>query len=139
MHNLGSDEEDGQIAAINIIPLVDVVLVLLIIFMVTTVFARDNAMKIDLPKGSRPEQVTQPPAEVSVTVNKDGLITVNNVPCTVKELKDRVLSLTNQNSKTVVILRGDKSTLYGSIIPALDQIASAGVTVTLAYSPPTAP
>lgn len=135
MRHYSLDEEDSQIAVINIIPLVDVVLVLLIIFMVTTVFARDNAMKIELPKGSQAEQVLQKPAEISVTVNKDGLITVNNNPCEVKNLKDNVLALVNPSGKTVVILRGDKGALYGTIIPALDQIASTGVTVTLAYTP----
>ncbi len=135
MRHYSLDEEDSQIAVINIIPLVDVVLVLLIIFMVTTVFARDNAMKIELPKGSQAEQALQKPAEISVTVNKDGLITVNNNPCEVKNLKTCVLALVNKSGKTVVILRGDKGALYGTIIPALDQIASTGVTVTLAYTP----
>ena len=44
MHGPSLDEEDGHIASINIIPLVDVVLVLLIIFMVTTAFAREHAL-----------------------------------------------------------------------------------------------
>ena len=53
MHNSSiGEEEDAHIAAINIIPLVDVVLVLLIIFMVTTVFSKDSALKLDLPKGA---------------------------------------------------------------------------------------
>ncbi len=54
MHGSSIEEEDGHIASINIIPLVDVVLVLLIIFMVTTAFARDTRCRWTCPKGVAP-------------------------------------------------------------------------------------
>ena len=130
-----SDEEDSHIAAINIIPLVDVVLVLLIIFMVTTAFSRDSAIKLDLPKGSRAAQKKQPPAEITVSVDKNKNIFVNGKPTQLEEMNARVKQLTNPNAKTILVLRGDKETLYGTIMPVLDEVARTGVPLTLALQP----
>ena len=109
-----SDEEDAHIAAINIIPLVDVVLVLLIIFMITAVFTRESAMKLDLPKASSIHP-PQPPTEVTVNVDSAGNITVNGRPTEVKELQKTIdqYKSTDPNRKTLLVLRGDKSVLYG--------------------------
>jgi len=129
------EEEDGQIAAINIIPLVDVVLVLLIIFMVTTVFARDSAMKLELPKGSRPEQVQQKPVQITVSIDKNGDISLNGKPTKLENLGSGIESFKNQNSKTLAVIRGDKHTPYGKVMPVLDEVSRTGVQITLALLP----
>ncbi|MHB9024379.1 MAG: ExbD/TolR family protein [Armatimonadota bacterium] len=134
MHS-SEPEEDGHIASINIIPLVDVVLVLLIIFMVTTVFARDSALKLDLPQGSRKAQVSQPPVEITVSVDPKGAIFVNGKPTKLEELQTRVEGYKNLERKTVLVLRGDKSVLYGTLMPVLDEISRSGVELTLALEP----
>jgi len=131
-----SDDGDEQIAAINIIPLVDVVLVLLIIFMVTTVFSRDSAMKLDLPEGARAEQAKQPPAEITVSVDSDSRVFVNGQPSMIPELNTKIKSLINPNRKSVLVLRGDKRVLYGTIMPVLDEISRSGVELTLALEAP---
>jgi len=128
-------EDDDQIAAINIIPLVDVVLVLLIIFMVTTVFARDSALKLELPKGSRPEQVQQKPVQITVSVNRDGQILLNGKPTRLEELSTKINGFRNENTKTLVVIRGDKRTVYGKIMPVLDEVSRTGVQITLALLP----
>jgi len=132
------DAEDDQIAAINIIPLVDVVLVLLIIFMVTTVFSRDSALKLDLPQGSRADQVKQPPVEITVSVNKASQIFVNGAPTPVKGLNDKINSLRPKTRKSILVLRGDRQVLYGTIMPVLDEISRSGVELTLALEAPPA-
>ena len=136
MHGPSAGEEDESIAAINIIPLVDVVLVLLIIFMVTTVFTKDSAMKLDLPEGSRTEQAKQPPAEITVSVDAKEHVMVNGQPSSIKELNNRIKSLTTSNRKSILVLRGDKKALYGSIMPVLDEISRSGVQLTLALQAP---
>lgn len=128
--------DDEPIAAINVIPLVDVVLVLLIIFMVTTVFTKDSAMKLDLPEGSRTEQAKQPPAEITVSVDAKERIMVNGSLTTLKELNARIGELTTTNRKSVLVLRGDKKVLYGTIMPVLDEISRSGVQLTLALQAP---
>ena len=137
MHSISSsDDADEPIAAINIIPLVDVVLVLLIIFMVTTVFTKESAMKLDLPQGSRAKQMQQPPAEITVSVNAQSQVFVNGQPAQVETLNQKIKSLMNPNRKSVLVLRGDKKVLYGTIMPVLDEISRSGVELTLALEAP---
>jgi len=128
-------QDDDQIAAINIIPLVDVVLVLLIIFMVTTVFARDSALKLELPKGSRPEQVQQKPVQITVSVNREGKILLNGKLTKLDELGTKINGFRNKNTKTLVVIRGDKRAVYGKIMPVLDEVSRTGVQITLALLP----
>ena len=136
MEGPSADESDGPIAAINIIPLVDVVLVLLIIFMVTTVFTRDSAMKLELPKGSKnqPAQSTAP-VQITVTVDKNGAVSLNGAPTEVIALGEKITTFKNANGKTLLVLRGDKQALYGSLMPVLDEVSRTGVEITLAYLP----
>jgi len=128
-----SDEEDAHIAAINIIPLVDVVLVLLIIFMITAVFTRESAMKLELPTASRIHP-PQPPTEVTVNVDANANITVNGIPTQVKDLGTRInqFKSNDPSRKTLLVLRGDKAVLYGKITPILDEIGQTGLDMTLA-------
>ena len=134
MHGPAMEEEDGHIAQINIIPLVDVVLVLLIIFMVTAVFARESAMKLDLPKGSRPDQIAQPPAEITVAVDQNSIM-VNNVPTKLEDIGNRINSLRNPNRKTLIVLKGDRKVIYGDLMPVLDEVSRTGIELTLALKP----
>ena len=136
MHGPSQDTEDEAIASINIIPLVDVVLVLLIIFMVTTVFARDSSLDLKLPSGSRPGANVQPPAEITVSVDKNDRIFVNGIPTDLKSLQPRIMSLRSEGRKTVLVLRGDRNVLYGSIMPVLDEISRTGIDLTLALEAP---
>lgn len=137
MHGSPMNDDEEAIAQINIIPLVDVVLVLLIIFIVTTVFPKnkDSALQLNLPKGSRAEQVQQPPAEITVSVAKSGELFVNNQPTPLKELGAKIAGLQNASRKTIVVLRGDKQVLYGTIMPVLDEVSRTGVQLTLALQP----
>ncbi len=130
------DETDDAIAEINIIPLVDVVLVLLIIFMVTTVFAHNNNSDIKLPKGSRPDQMKQPPVEITVAVDKKARIFVNGIPTKTEDVAMRINTLKSKSEiGSLLVIRGDKDVLYGDMIPVLDQVGQSGVKMTLALEP----
>lgn len=138
MQGPSQDSDDEAIASINIIPLVDVVLVLLIIFMVTTVFARDSSLDLKLPTGSRPSENMAPPAEITVSVDKNEHILVNGKPTELKSLQQHILSLRSTDRKTVLVLRGDRTVLYGTIMPVLDEISRTGIDLTLALEAPRA-
>jgi biopolymer transport protein ExbD len=133
-----NEEEDSHIAAINIIPLVDVVLVLLIIFMITSVFTKETAMKLELPKSSF-QHPDVPPLIVTVNVDSGSNITVNGKPCQLTDLQATLKSYDDSTStrKTDVVLRGDKNVSYGTIIPILDNISRTGMNLSLALKPPT--
>jgi biopolymer transport protein ExbD len=123
-----SDEahlDDGVVAEINITPLTDVFLVLLIIFMVTTSVIQNQGKQVDLP-GAEISDST--PQGVTVTVLPDGEILVNDEPTLEKNLYASLESALSDSPDKLVILRGDKKVLLGQAVNILDLAQQAGAT-----------
>lgn len=119
----GEDESDGIVAEINVTPLTDVFLVLLIIFMVTTTVINDESKNIDLPQATESEET---PNGVTVAVDDTGMLMVNDRRVAEDDLQaalERALELAEQK---IVILRGDKSVLLGQAVGILDMAQQAG-------------
>ena len=131
------DEEgldDGVVAEINITPLTDVFLVLLIIFMVTTSVVANQSKNIDLP-GADVSDTT--PKGVTVEVTPDGAIVVNDVPAGEDNLFELLEAALKESRDKIVILRGDKKVLLGQAVNILDLAQQAGATgIALATKPP---
>ena len=127
--------DDGVVAEINITPLTDVFLVLLVIFMVTTSVVANQGKNIDLPGAAVSDHT---PQGVTVEVTPDGQITVNEVAVGSEDALRRELSAALANSREkVVILRGDKSVLLGQAVNILDVAQQAGAQgIALATKPP---
>jgi biopolymer transport protein ExbD len=126
--------EEGIVAEINITPLTDVFLVLLIIFMVTTSVVANQSKNIDLP-GAEVSDTT--PQGVTVTVSPDGGILVNDVATTEAELYGALEAALADTRDKLVILRGDKRVLLGQAVNILDLAQQAGATgIALATKPP---
>jgi biopolymer transport protein ExbD len=131
----GDEESDGEIVAeINITPLTDVFLVLLIIFMVTSSVVANQSKNIDLP-GAEVSETT--PQGVTVTVEESGVILINDKPVANDALyKELEAALSNAREK-LVILRGDKKVLLGKAVNILDLAQEAGAKgIALATKPP---
>ena len=123
-----SDDEhldDGVVAEINITPLTDVFLVLLVIFMVTTSVIQNQGKQIDLP-GAEVSDST--PQGVTVTVTPDGEILVNDQPTSEANLFASLESALKDSREKLVILRGDKKVLLGQAVNILDLAQQAGAT-----------
>ncbi len=131
------DLDDGVVAEINITPLTDVFLVLLVIFMVTTSVVANQGKNIDLPGAAISDQT---PRGVTVEVTPDGQIAVNDAAVRSEDLF-QVLSAALQNSREkVVILRGDRAVLLGQAVNILDVAQQAGaLSIALATKPPPPP
>jgi len=126
--------DDGVVAEINITPLTDVFLVLLIIFMVTTSVVANQSKQIDLP-GAEVSDTT--PKGVTVTVDDGGTILVNDVPTSTDGLFAALEEALGASREKLVILRGDKSVLLGQAVNILDLAQQAGATgIALATKPP---
>ena len=126
--------DDGVVAEINITPLTDVFLVLLIIFMVTTSVAANQSKQVDLP-GAEVSDTT--PKGVTVTVNADGEILVNDTPTAIEGLFVALETALSQSREKLLILRGDKSVMLGQAVNILDLAQKAGATgIALATKPP---
>ena len=133
---LGSEDsaEDGIVAEINVTPLTDVFLVLLIIFMVTSSVVANQSKNVDLP-GAEVSDAT--PQGVTVTVEKDGSILVNDEPVAEGDLYQKLESALADTREKLVILRGDKKVLLGQAGNILDLAQQAGAEgIALATRPP---
>ncbi len=115
---------DGPITEINVTPLVDVSLVLVIIFMVTAPLFSQPIMTVEIPKAITDEGKES--ENVTITINPEEKIAVNAKEVTDDEFKGELkLQLQKSNDK-VVIIRADKLTNHGIIVEALDLAKELG-------------
>jgi biopolymer transport protein TolR len=113
------------LAEINVTPLVDVMLVLLIIFMVTAPMLA-TGIKVNLP-GARAAQPLEAKDPVIVVVAKDGSVSVGKDQVSREALAATVKDRLGQ-SNGVVQLRGDREASYGDVVWVMDELAANGVT-----------
>jgi biopolymer transport protein ExbD len=119
------DDQDEVMHEINVTPLVDVVLVLLIIFMLT-VPVLTHSIKLNLPKESAaPEQVK--PDTVTISVTADGSLFWNDTPVSAGEFRQRLQSSAAMNPQPMLRIRGDKRVEYDHIVQAMAMIQQAGI------------
>ena len=121
---------DTIISEINITPLTDVMLVLLIIFMVTaTFFVSDPAMQVELPPAVSSALVAKEDGEITVVVNRDGLLFVNDQPVSADQLTDALIAAARdiEAERKVVMVRGDHQAAYGQIIWIMDSARLVGL------------
>ena len=126
--------DDGIVAEINITPLTDIFLVLLIIFMVTTSVISNQGKEVDLPNSA---VASQTPSGVSVTVTSAGEIQVDGQTVTEAQLPGVLKAALEKAREKIVILRGDKKVLLGTAVNILDVAQQAGAQgIALATKPP---
>lgn len=124
---LGGDDEggeDGIVAEINVTPLTDIFLVLLIIFMVTTTAVTQEGKNIDLPSADVASETT--PEGVTVEVAADGKLEVNGEVVSQKDLEKVLQAKVATAKDKIVVLRGDKQVLLGQAVNILDLAQKAG-------------
>ena len=120
-------EEDGgyvPLAEINVTPLVDVMLVLLIIFMVTAPLM-SVGVPVRLPK-TQAAKVSQPKAPVVVSIDKDGRVFLRNEELAPEEIVPRLRGLAAEDPDQVVLVRGDRSIDYGRVMEVMGRVSAAG-------------
>lgn len=117
--------EDGVVTGINVTPLVDITLVLLIIFMVTAHFVNDSALKVQLPKAAATEAIATP--ALTLTVAKDGAMQLMGQKVDRAALKAILIRESAANPATRVIVAADEGLVYRDIISILDAVKESGV------------
>ena len=117
----------APLADINVTPLVDVTLVLLIIFMVTAPMLA-TGVKVNLPQASLAAQPLPQQEPVTITMARDGTIYVNAERVAREQLVGVVRALLKERTDAPIRLRGDRDASYGDIIGVLDLLAGAGLT-----------
>jgi biopolymer transport protein ExbD len=113
------EQDDALQASINVTPLVDVLLVLLVIFMVVTPMLRQN-LPVDLPRVAHDGE-PPPPGEVTLTVTADGRLLLDGTPIEESRLADAVAH------QPVVFLEADRTLPYARVVDLMDTCRAAGV------------
>ena len=125
----GDSDEDGDIVAeINITPLTDIFLVLLIIFMVTSSVMSNSGVEVNLPKAGEGTSTGQPEG-VIITLLPGGQIRVNSQSIATGDwagLTARVQAAFSQTKSRLVILEGDRQAYLGNAIEVMDAARKAG-------------
>ncbi len=120
-----SKDSKTPLSEINIIPLVDVMLVLLIIFMITAPMMQ-HGMNIDIPKvTTKPLPTKEEPQILSITSNKE--LVLNEKKLDIKDLRAAVQFLFTNKSNREIYLRADKNVPYGFVVTCMGIVKEAGV------------
>ena len=120
-----SADDDDIITDINVTPLVDIMLVLLIIFMLTANLIDNPAIEVDLPEASTGE--ASEPTTVGLVLTKDGTIYLNGSPTDEDGLRAFIPDVVKEDPKTQAIISADKDVSHGEVIKLIDIIRQLGL------------
>jgi len=116
--------DDGEIVAINVTPLVDITLVLLIIFMVTAKLITQQGIPTDLPKAATAD-ATQ--TIFTVSVDADGHLFANGRPVTETELGPLASAALRENPETRTVVQAAGAARHEAVLGAVDALRSGGI------------
>ncbi len=122
-------ETKGSMAEPNIVPLIDILLVLLNIFMVITP-TTPKGLDAQVPQPAPPNQKENPELlakTVVVQVNADGSLKINQTPVTWDQLGPRLEDIFKQRAEKVAFIKGDDSVMFAEVARAIDIMHSAGI------------
>jgi biopolymer transport protein ExbD len=118
-------DDDEMISGINVTPLVDIVLVLLIIFMVTATYIVRESIEIDLPRAAHGGEATG--TTLAVVLTRDGAIYVDGVRRTDAELAEQTREAVRRDRDTRVIISADRAALHGAVVRVIDVLKGEGI------------
>lgn len=121
----GGDDDRGMMAQINVTPLVDVMLVLLVIFMVTAPMMQQG-VQVNLPKADTKGMNAQEDT-VIVAVDKNGRTFINKDEVPSGDLRKRLAEMFATRTKKEVFLKADAGVPYGEVVRAMAEIKGAGI------------
>lgn len=122
---LRSRHVSGAMGEINVTPLVDVVLVLLLVFMVTAPMM-NRGIDVTLPVANQPDKPNQDRV-ITVTINAQGRIYLGDKPILLPLLEDEIRNRVQFLENKVAYLRADEKLQYGAVITVMDTLKRAGV------------
>jgi len=118
-------EDDELITAINVTPLVDIVLVLLIVLMVTSSYLVNKSINVELPKAATGE-TTSP--TMSISIDLGGKLYLDGSPITIQELQQRIRVAYRQDAEVKAIISADGRVQHSQVVTVIDVLRREKVT-----------
>lgn len=122
---MNNSDNNEAIADINVVPLVDIILVVLIIFMVTAPMFMKPTINVNLPKAASGDQTA--PSKLNIALTADGRINLNGSFVTEQDVQGRALEEVGKNADVQAIISADKDVPHGKVVGLLDIVKGAGV------------
>jgi biopolymer transport protein TolR len=119
------DAEDESITGINVTPLVDITLVLLIIFMVTATYIVKETIEVELPRAAHGGETVQ--RTLAVVLDREGRLYLNGLPTDDAGLVATVQGVRSKGEDVQAIIGADKNVTHGAVTHILDVLKGAGV------------
>jgi len=120
------ESDDDLISGINVTPLVDVILVLLVIFMITAPVIYQSAIKVQLPDSRTGQKIHKSP--FIFTLTKDGMLFWDKEQFNWGELKAKLNSRRNQIKNEHAMINADRDTPHGTVVKLMDLLQQVGLT-----------
>jgi biopolymer transport protein ExbD len=121
-----AQQDDGEITGINVTPLVDIMLVLLIIFMVTATYIVKEAIEIDLPKAAAGGESTN--KTLAIVITREGKSYLDGVETTEEALIKKIEETPGKKEDMQALISADKEAMHGAVVRMLDLLKTQGVT-----------
>ena len=125
MARMLEEDQDGVISEINVVPLVDIVLVVLIIFMVTAPMFMKPSINVNLPKAASGEQSV--PSQLAITITKDGRTMLNGTETDEATIQSKAQEQVAKNPDIQAIISADQDVAHGKVVHILDVVKTSGV------------
>ena len=119
-----NQNRNENIVEINVVPLVDIVLVILIIFMVSAPIFMKPSIQVNLPKVSSASETES--KQISITISKNGVIDCNGEAIGISQLESHLMKV-EADKESGVVIAADKEVQHGTVIKVIDVLKSLGV------------
>ncbi len=126
MHG-GNNSEDEPMGEMNLIPLIDIALTLLIIMMVTTAFVRKPGVSLKLPETQTREGAPEMSKDLSVAITSNGTLYLDGQPQTDEQVQARLRLVAQANKEARVLIKGDQNVIYARVMAVMDLARQAGL------------
>jgi biopolymer transport protein ExbD len=120
-----SDSNDDPIVGINVTPLVDVALVLLVVLMVCASYLASRTIPVDLPKGATGEAT---PTTLALSVDREGAVFADGTPVDDRELRARIRGARAKHPELRAVIAADGSSQHRSVVKVIDLLRQEHVT-----------
>jgi biopolymer transport protein ExbD len=125
MSGLSPQGARGPIVGINVTPMVDVVLVLLVIMMVSATYIAQQALKVELPKTASSDEAASSPT--AVTITREGAFFFDGAPVDERALVSHLQSAVHANAELSLVITADERASHGSVVHVIDLAKVEGI------------